>query len=213
MPPNMKADYVSSQWQELADLKTTNNSELEQIQAHLDLVLLALEAIADISSEAILQAAKDLNLESIISDRGALKDLRLEARPWAAPNRITGQETSEPKQKSSGDKKLDLEIARSLVLIICYLANQHQELLRRAVGLLEQATQQNKVPDQTALLGNYLERFINYYQARISNSQNISPQTLSPLAWKLLIDLLFYSGQNGHRLLGTAIFDAARISK
>lgn len=202
MSPNMKADYVSFQWQEIADLKATNNSELDKIKDHLDLVLLALEAIADIGLEAILQAAKDLNLELIIGDRKA----------WAAPNRITAGATSEPKHTGSGDKK-DLEVARSLVLIICYLANQHQELLRRAVGLLEQATQQNKVPEQTALLGNYLERFINYYQARISNSQNISPQTLSPLAWKLLIDLLFYSGQNGHRLLGIAIFDAARISK
>ncbi|HEY9769046.1 MAG TPA: DUF3038 domain-containing protein [Coleofasciculaceae cyanobacterium] len=203
MLPNMKADYVSSQWQELADLKATNNSQLDKIKYHLDLVLLALEAIADISSEAILQAAKDLNLESIIGDRGA----------WAAPNRITDLETSEPKHTCSADKKLDLEVARSLALIICYLANQHQELLRRGVGLLEQATQQNKVPEQTALLSNYLERFINYYQARISNSQKISPQTLSPLAWKLLIALLFYSGQNGPSLLGIAIFDAAGISK
>ncbi len=95
MSPNMKADHVSSHWQELADLKATNNSELDKIKYHLDLVLLALEAIADISSEAVLQAAKDLNLESIIGER------------------ITDLETSEPKHTSSADlisKQVSLNI-------------------------------------------------------------------------------------------------------
>ena len=193
----MKANYDFSQLQGLGDSKISNDHELENIKCHLDLVLLALEAIADISSEAIIQAAQDLHLESVIGDRITLWRLR----------------SSNPKRKSSGGrKKLDVEEARSLVIIICYLAKQHQELLRRAICLLEQVTEQNKPPHQTALLGNYLDRFINYYQERITNSQNISPEYLSRLAWKLLIDLLFYSGQNGHRLLWIAIFDANQIS-
>lgn len=193
----MKANYDFSQLQGLGDSQASNDRELENIKCHLDLVLLALEAIADISSEAIIQAAQDLHLESVIGDRITLWRLR----------------SSNPKRKSSGGrKKLDVEEARSLVIIICYLAKQHQELLRRAICLLEQVTEQNKPPHQTALLGNYLDRFINYYQERITNSQNISPEYLSHLAWKLLIDLLFYSGQNGHRLLWIAIFDATQIS-
>ncbi len=187
----------TKEWQGLANFSAANNDELNKIKSHLNLILLALEAIAEINSEAILQAAQDLNLDSVISDR--LTWWRLNS-----PN---------PPVKSSEDtKKLDVEVAKSLVLIICYLASQHQELLRRGVSLLEQATEQNKAPDQTTLLGNYLERFINYYHERISDSQNIAAQTLSPLAWKLLIALLFYSGQNGHRLLAIAIFDMARIS-
>ena len=197
MPTNIKTKYNSDRWRDLAELKASNNGELENIKSHLDLVLLALEAIANISSEAIIQTAKDLNLESVIGDRITLWRLR----------------SSNPKRKSSGGrKKLDVEEARSLVLIICYLAHQHQELLRRAVSLLEQVTEQNKPPHQTALLGNYLDRFVNYYQQRITNSPDISSESLSFLAWKLLIDLLFYSGQNGHRLLWVAIFDAAQIS-
>ena len=197
MPSNVGHSHKYSQWQSQTSIKGIDDKELEDIKYHLDLVLLALEAIAEISSEAIIKAAQDLNLESVIGDRISLWRLR----------------ASNPKRKSSGGrKKLDVEEARSLVIIICYLANQHQELLRRGVSLLEQVTEQNEPPHQTALLGNYLDRFINYYQARIAETQNVSVEYLSDLAWKLLIDLLFYSGQNGHRLLWIAIFDAGEIS-
>lgn len=193
MPPNIKADRDSARWQDLVDLQATDDGELDNIKSHLDLVLLALEAIAEINSEAMIRAAQDLNLESVVGERLSLWGLR----------------SSNPQGKS-GERKLDIEEARSLVSIVCHLANQHQELLRRAVCLLEQVSQQNKPPHQTALLGNYLDRFINYYQQRITDSHQNTPESLSDIAWKLLIDLLFYSGQNGHRLLWVAIFDAAR---
>ena len=195
MPSNVGHSHNYLEWQ-LGDAKATQDKELENIKCHLDLVLLALEAIANISSEAIIGAARDLNLESVICDRITLWRLR----------------SSNPRRKSPGGrKKIDVEEARSLVLIICYLANQHQELLRRGVSLLEQAIEQNKQPYQTALLGNYLDKFINYYHERIAEPQHISPEFLSNLAYKLLIDLLFYSGQNGHHLLWRAVFDAAEI--
>lgn len=183
----------SAKRQDLTQPLSTSDHQLANIKSHLDLVLLALEAIANISSEQILVAAKDLNLESTIRDRVTLWRLR----------------ASNPQRQSSGGrKKLDIEEARSLVLIICYLANQHQELLRRAVTLLEQVTEHGKIPHKTALLGEYLDQFINYYQERINVSYAIS---LSDLAYKLLINLLFYSAPHGHRLLWLAIFDAAQI--
>ena len=189
---------LNEKWQELTQPKLKNESQLENIKSHLDLVLLAIEAIANINSEAILDAAKNLNLESVVGDRITLWRLR----------------SSNPQRKSSGGrKKLDVEEARSLVLIICYLARQNQELLRRAVGLLEQTTAQNKPPYKTALLGDYLDRFIDYYQSRIKISIDNNYDGICDLAWKLLIDLLFYSGANGHRLLWIAIFDAAKIAE
>lgn len=197
MSINPEAEYKHPQGQELANLRTVQDRELEEIKCHLDLVLLALEAIAKINSEMIIQAAQDLQLESVIGDRLTLWGLR----------------SSHPKQKITGEeKKLEVEEARSLVLIICHLANQHQELLRRGVSLLEQVTEQNESPHQTALLSNYLDRFINYYQKRIASPQKISAESLSHLAWKLLSDLLFYSGQNGHRLLWGAILEATQIN-
>lgn len=183
------------QW---SDLPLTSAPELVQwdnIKAQLDLVLLAIEALAGIGSEAMLQAAAELNLESTIADRVALWRLR----------------QSNPMRKSSGGrKKLDVEEARSLVLIVCHLAKQHQELIRRAVALLEQLAEQNKEPHRTALLGDYLDTFSNTYSERMEEVENVSPEHLNGLALKLLIDLLFYSGPNGHRRFWLALLDRAR---
>ena len=192
MRPIVNNQPSVTRWQELHRLRVPSTNQLDNIKAHLDLVILALESIANISSEAMLAAAKELQLESVLADRVALWRLR----------------QSNPLRKSSGGrKKLDVEEARSLVLIICYLAKQNQELLRRAVTLLEQVTQQQQPPHQTALLGEYLDKFINMYQERMETETKITPEILTNLALKLLVDLLFYSGKNGHRLLWIAILD------
>ena len=195
MPPTANTIPSVTRWQELHRLKVPTVNQLDNIKAHLDLVILALESIADISSEDMLAAAKELNLESVLADRVALWRLR----------------QSNPLRKSSGGrKKLDVEEARSLVLIICYLAKQNQELLRRAVSLLEQVTEQQQKPHRIALLGDYLDKFINTYQERMEIAEKITSEDLSQLALKLLIDLLFYSGNNGHRLLWLAILDRSQ---
>lgn len=192
MRPTVNEQPSVTRWQELDRLRLPTVNQLDNIKAHLDLIILALESIADINSQAMLAAAKELNLESVLADRVALWRLR----------------QSNPLRKSSGGrKKLDVEEARSLVLIICYLAKQNQELLRRAVALLEQVSQQQQKPHHTALLGDYLDKFINTYQERMETEAQITPEILSDLALKLLIDLLFYSGNNGHRFLWLAILD------
>ncbi|MBW4514931.1 MAG: DUF3038 domain-containing protein [Timaviella obliquedivisa GSE-PSE-MK23-08B] len=168
-------------------------SQLDNIKAQLDLVLLALEALVNIGSEAILQAATELNLEAVVADRVALWRLR----------------QSSPLRKGQGRKRLDVEEARSLVLIICHLAKQQQELIRRAVALLEQLTEQNREPHQVALLGDYLDRFSNVYQERMEEQENTSQAQLTQLALRLLIDLLFYSSPSGARRLWLALIDRA----
>lgn len=180
--------------QDLSQPKLINDRQLENIESHLNLILLALKAIADVNSKAMIEAAKDLNLELDWKDR--INSIKLPS--------------ANPQPKNSDDsQKITIEQARSLVLIICYLASKHQELLRRAVSLLEQTTEPNSSVHQTSLLSNYLDKFINYYQVRITNNLELSRENSSKLAWNLLISLLFYSGQNGHRLLWMAIFDAA----
>lgn len=179
-------------WEDLPLGQTPDPMQLDNIKTQLDLVLLGLEALAGIGSEEMLQAAADLNLESMVSDRVSLWRLR----------------QSNPMRKSSGGrKKLDVEEARSLVFIICYLARQHQELIRRAVALLEQMAEQNSEPHRVALLGDYLDTFSNTYQERMEQGENISPDWLTQLALKLLIDLLFYSSPNGHRRLWLALLE------
>ncbi|MBF2025800.1 MAG: DUF3038 domain-containing protein [Oscillatoriales cyanobacterium C42_A2020_001] len=171
-------------------------SQLDNIKAQLDLVLLSLEALADIGSEAMLKAAADLNLESMVADRVALWRLR---------------QSSPLRKGQGGRKKLDVEEARALVLICCHLAKDHQELIRRAVTLLEQVTEQHREPHQVSLLGDYLDRFHNTYQERMEDGDAVSPDTLTNLALKLLIDLLFYSAPNGPRRLWLALLDRTQI--
>lgn len=179
---------------ELTLVQQPEPAQLDNIKAQLDLVLLALESIAGIGSDAMLKAAEDLDLSDVVADRVALWRLR----------------QSSPLRKGQGRKRMDVEEARSLVLIICHLANQHQELIRRAVTLLEQLTEQHREPHQAALLGDYLDSFHNTYQERMEESDVASADQLTYLALKLLIDLLFYSAPNGVRRLWLALLDRAK---
>ncbi|HEY9908637.1 MAG TPA: DUF3038 domain-containing protein [Thermosynechococcaceae cyanobacterium] len=197
MPSTAKLP-ASSATLEVLPLTTSppNSDQLDNIKTQLDLVLLALEALAGISSEAMLQAATDLNLESLVADRVALWRLR---------------QSSPLRKGQGGRKKLDVEEARALVLISCRLASQHQELIRRAVALLEQTTEQGREPHQAALLGDYLDTFTNTYQERMEDGE-ANPDSLTRLALKLLIDLLFYSAPSGSRRLWLALIDRAQSS-
>jgi hypothetical protein len=183
---------ANSQWEDLHQLPTPNSAQWDNIKTQMDLILLALETLAGIGSEAMLSAAMNLNLESKVPDRIALWRLR----------------QSNPIRKGQGGrKKLDVEEARSLVLISCYLANQHKELIRRAVGLLEQIAANHQEPHQTALLGDYIDAFCNTYQERMEENAEISTGLLTNLALKLLVDLLFYSAPGGYRRMWLVLID------
>lgn len=198
MPISTQSNFNSSKWQDLDCPQLLDEAHLENIKNHLDLIFLALKAIAELNHEAILSTAQELNLAAKVSYY--FKSWELKA--------VDSQDES-----SRNHPRFDVEIARSLVLIICYLAHQYRELLRRSVSLLEQVTEQNTPPEQTSLLGNYLDKFINSYQEKINSSSNFSIQVLSQLAWKILISLLFYSNQNSHCLLWVAILDASQTSQ
>jgi hypothetical protein len=196
MPSIIEPDTPKPAWDELTVASQLDSTQLDNIKAQLDLVLLALEALANVGSDAILQAAATLDLTSIVADRVSLWRLR----------------QSSPLRRGQGRKRLDVEEARALVLIICYLAKQHQELIRRAVALLEQLTEQNREPHQAALLGDFLDTFSNTYQERMEDGESTSPDQLTNLALKLLIDLLFYSAPNGSRRLWLALLDRSMRS-
>lgn len=169
-----------------------DEAHLDNIKTQLDLVLLALESIAPITSEAMLQAAAQLGLESLVADRVSLWRLR----------------QSNPLRKGqNGRKKLDVDEARALTLISCHLAQHQHTEIRSAVALLEQVTEQNRPPHQEPILGDYLDKFQNTYQDRMDEHDLPSPDTLTHLALKLLIDLLFYSGNYGSRRLWSALLD------
>jgi hypothetical protein len=169
-------------------------TQLDSIKAQLDLILLALEALIGLGSDAILATAKDLQLDTLLSDRVSLWRLR----------------QSNPLRKGQGRKKLDVEEARALVLITCKLAENHHAKIRQAITLLEKLTTQNQPPHRAALLGDYIDSFSNTYQDRMEGDLDPNPDDLARLSLQLLIDLLFYSGQGGARRLWMALLDRAR---
>ncbi len=79
----------ASQLQDLPLTKTPNEEQLDNIKTHLDLLLLALEALASIGSEAVLKAAETLKLQEITANRVELWPLR----------------QANPLRKSSGGRK------------------------------------------------------------------------------------------------------------
>ena len=165
--------------------------QLHSIKGQLDLVLLALETFVGIGSEAILDQAKLLRLDGLLSDRVSLWRLR----------------QSSPLRKGQGRKKLDVDEARALVLITAQLAHHHHRLIHQAITALEKAGAEGTPPHRIAILGDYLDRFSNTYTERMETS--VKPDMLEKLAFQLLIDLLFYSGNGGSQRLWQALLDRA----
>lgn len=176
---NLRADELSA-------------AQLSSIKAQLDLVLMAVEALTNIGSDAVLSAAKNLQLAETLSDRVGLWRLR----------------QSSPLRKGKGRKKLDIEEARALVLVVCHLARAHHESIRQAVAKLEQLSAEGEPPHRAAVLGDYLDNFNNMYCDRMDDP-NLDTQVLTKLSLRLLIDLLFYSAAGGERQLWLALIDRA----
>ncbi|TVQ43759.1 MAG: DUF3038 domain-containing protein [Gloeocapsa sp. DLM2.Bin57] len=75
--------------------------------------------------------------------------------------------------------------------VISNKAQQHQELIRRAINLWENLAEQQQSPSDITLLANYLEQLSRQYTL----TEN---QQLEQFGLKLLIDLLFYSTDHGY---------------
>lgn len=170
-----------------------SSDQLFNIKAQLDLVLMALESLLGLSSEAMLETAQSLGLKDLMGDRVALWRLR----------------QSSPLRRGQGRKKLDVEEACGLVLVTAALAQQHQADIRRAVSLLEETTRRKQPPHRVALLGDYLDAFSNFYGERMVPDDGIAADHLRELALKLLVDLLFYSQTGGTRRLWLTLLDRA----
>lgn len=192
MPPTVQLSNSLPTSRDLPLGKSPSPTQLGHLQCQLDILLLALASLTPLKIGDLQQAAKELQLTSFPIN-GAESDL-----------------ISHPRQWRSLTDNFTVERARSLVILICHLAQEYQELLRRAVTLMEQMQEQGKDATRTTLLGEYLETFQKFYTAyRLEQSQQIW-EDLTPFAFKLLIDLLFYSARNGHRRLWLVLLDEAQ---
>jgi hypothetical protein len=155
----------------------------------LDVLLLALTSLTPLEATDLQRAIQELQLEQFQLDPKF------------------GGPLSHPRQWGSDKNVISIEEARSLVMIVCHLARDHQELLRRAVTLMEQMAEQGKDPARTALLGEYLMNFQELYSPHRFPKVQSPGQELQPFAFKLLIDLLFYGATNGHRRLWLVLLE------
>ncbi|ELR96241.1 DUF3038 domain-containing protein [Gloeocapsa sp. PCC 73106] len=98
----------------------------------------------------------------------------------------------------------NLEDLKALAQMIFDLTRQRQELVRRAVSLLENMDEQHQPFAQSTLLGDYLDKFARKYQQHPTTPE-LTDEQLEHLAIKLLIDLLFYSASNGYDRLWSVL--------
>ncbi|MEN9226914.1 MAG: DUF3038 domain-containing protein [Thermostichus sp. HHBFW_bins_43] len=162
------------------------------IKAQLDLLLLGLESLSGESSEAVLAAAQALHLEDRIPDRVALWRLR-NANPL--------------RRGSGGRKKVDIEEARALVLVIGHLAAQQQARLRSTLEQLEAAVEQERNPFHQPLVGDYLDEFLSHYRSRMVDGDVRDENSIMELALRILIELMFYSSPKGTQRLWKALLN------
>lgn len=194
MSSTVETSISATSWAEFPLANVPTSEELERINIHLDLILLGLEALTNLHDDSLIEVATELSLQTSMLQNWL---------PWGRRQSITSY-------KSQKSKLLKVEEARSLTVIICHLCQQNQEIIRRAVTLLEQIIAQNKDPLGFALLSNYFNKFERLYNSNVSANKRLESSQLSKLAFKLLVDSLFYSTNNGHHRLWLAMLDYTR---
>lgn len=189
MPPTVPLSAPPLNWQDLPLSGSLHSAKLGQIKGYLDILMLALASLTPMETVDLHHSIHELQL-----------------KPLGIASAVNVP-LSHPQQWWSDTENISAEEARSLVVVICHLARRYQELLRRAVTLMEQMQEQGKDAALTALLGEYLNNFQAVYSPYRSAEGQLAWEELQPFAFKLLIDLLFYSATNGHRRLWLVLLE------
>lgn len=162
-------------------------SQLNQIIIELELVTIAIAALAPIERVRIEQIFKQLQLES--SGWDWIDEWFMSATTFG--------------------KQLAPEQLREIVLIVSQLTKDRQPLIRQNISNWQQTIRSNQLPLQSPSLADYIGNFITIYQTRLGRHPDRSFELLSETALNLSIDLLFYSSQNGHQRLWGALWERA----
>lgn len=173
----------TAKWDDLLLNSDLDPSQLSQIASNLETIAIAIVALSQIGKNEIEQAARDLKVESIVSNW---------IGGWSSPH------TKKPVQ-------LDVKQVRALVLIVSHLAREYQILVRRNINYWEQTIEYRQLPLQSPSLADYISNFIKIYQERNGHPAQLSVEVLSETALELLIELLFYSTPKGHKRLWNAL--------
>ncbi|HEY9891720.1 MAG TPA: DUF3038 domain-containing protein [Candidatus Sericytochromatia bacterium] len=162
----------------------------------IDLILLAIEALELGGSEAMLLAAKELELQDIIKNRVVLWRLRC----------------SNPLRRSYSRRPLDIAQAKALVIIATHMARRMTVLIRQMLLAYQQLNEKQIPLDNHYRLSEYLERFRAHFRSRMNPRRAKvaiynSDEKLNELAIALLSQLLFCTGTSGMQRFWTSLFD------
>lgn len=185
----------------LPDPDIPGNSCPRRTRFHLDVSLLAIEALNLDSSDAMLAAIRELQLQPLIKSRVALWRLR----------------STNPFRRFSQRRPLGLEEAKALVAIACHLTRQQTVVIRQLLLAYEQLRTQQLPVEQNLLLRRYLERFRSHFRSRMNLRRAgiaiyNSDQKLNELALTLLGQLLFCTGTAGMQRFWFSLFDGEAAS-
>jgi hypothetical protein len=184
----------------LPDVLTADSECPRRTRTHLDLVMLAIEALDLTGAEAILAVSQELQLESIIRNRVALWRLR----------------STNPMRRLSQRQVMTLQEAKALTLIICNLARRLTVILRQLVLAQQQldagaANATAASSTQVGQLQDYLDRYRTLFRSRMNPRRTIglydSDSALDQLALEQLTRLLFCTGTAGMQRLWISLFD------
>lgn len=181
----------------LPDMILPPPSGMMRIQQHLDLLLLALEALQLGGSEYMLVIAKELNLSQIIRNRLSLWRLRC-SNPW---------------RKCYSREKLTLDQIKALTFIIVTSAKRFEPSIRKLLIEVQKMQDKEMPLENNFILWDYFTRFRSHFfnrmnprRAKVSMYLS-SPEELNPLALSLLQELLFCTGVRGSERLWVSLFD------
>lgn len=181
----------------LPDPPSVNGVCPRRARQQIDLILLAIEALDLDSSEAILETAQQLDLQSIIKNRVALWRLR----------------STNPMRRHSQRRPLTLAEAKALVIIGCTQARRHTVLIRQLLLAYQQLSDKGLSLEHHFRLSDYLERFRRHFRSRMNDRRaavltySADDQRLDELAMSLLSQLLFCTGTYGMQRFWTSLFD------
>ncbi|CDM94032.1 MAG: DUF3038 domain-containing protein [Limnospira sp. PMC 1291.21] len=180
----------------LPDIPISDKGCPRRARLQIDLMLLAIEALALGSSERMLVKISELELQGIIPNRVVLWRLR----------------STNPLRRYSQRQPLTLKEAKALVVIIAMISRELTVRIRQLLIDFEQM-QRKQIPiEQHLQLYSYLERFQAHFRSRMNPRRAgviayNSPEKLNDLAIALLGKLLFCTGTAGMQRFWMSLFD------
>ncbi len=163
----------------------------------IDLILLAIEALELGGAEAMLLAAKELELQNIIKNRVFLWRLRC----------------TNPLRRSYTRRPLKLEEAKALVVISSHMARRQTVLIRQLILAYQQLKEKQLPLESHFRLSDYLERFRAHFRSRMNPRRakvaiySSDENKMNELALSLLSQLLFCTGTSGMQRFWSSLFD------